>query len=392
MGENFAFFLPVMMASFGVLFAGVWRLRVRSAGYWSGAFFSVAGGFAIPAAFAALPSTIWGFVADLLFGTGFLLFSQALLERWHPSWLLRERFAILGLSMLLCAIAVALDNLPLELVASDFGCFLLIGLPLIAGRKHLRHWPDRTLFGAVTLVALDNLVRGSTVPLTLSSNDFQNSAYAFLMQALACVFGLFLALTALAANMLDLLARYRHEALHDPLSGLLNRRGFDEAIATQVRKPLPDGSLIVCDIDHFKTINDEYGHALGDRVIVALAGILAKATPPGAVTARFGGEEFVLFLPDTNAARAAGIANDIRETLAQDVAGKFGLARPLTASFGLSTVQRTDSAIHDAIARADAALYEAKARGRNRVCVRRALSSPSASGIEPVAAHLSNRA
>lgn len=383
MGENFAFFLPVMMASFGVVFGFVWSLRIRAAGYWCGAFSCVAGGFAVPAGFALIPTPLWGFAADLLFASGFLLFSQALLERWRPNWLLWVRVGIWALSVLLCAVALALDNLPFELVASDFGCFLLIGLPLIAGKDHLGNWSDRILFSAATLVALDNLVRGSTVPLTLSDGSFQSSDYAFLMQALACIFGLFLALAALAANMLDLLARYRRDALHDPLSGLLNRRGFDEAVSQKMRRLPAQGSLIVCDIDHFKTINDAHGHALGDRVIVALARILVQFAPADAVTARFGGEEFILFLPDSDAARAAAIANDIRESIARHVAEQLGLPRPLTASFGLSAVQRGDAAIHDAIARADAALYEAKTRGRNRVCVRRALAVPDRLADDP---------
>ena len=75
MGENFAFFLPVMMASFSVVFAFVWSLRVRAAGYWSAAYLCVAGGFAMPAGFALVPSPLWGLVADLLFASGFLLFS-----------------------------------------------------------------------------------------------------------------------------------------------------------------------------------------------------------------------------------------------------------------------------------------------------------------------------
>ncbi len=385
MGENFAFFLPVMMASFGVVFAFVWTLRVRAAGYWSAAFFCVAGGFAVPAGFVLVPTPLWGFLADLLFASGFLLFSQALLERWRPNWLLRVRIAIWALSVMLCAVSLMLDNLPFELAASDFGCFLLIGLPLIAGRDRLDNWSDRTLFGAATLVALDNLIRGSTVPLTLSGGSFLSSDYAFLMQALACVLGLFLALAALAANMLDLLARYQRDALHDPLSGLLNRRGFDDAIGQRARKLPMQGSLIVCDIDHFKSINDAHGHALGDRVIVTLARILVQFAPAEAITARFGGEEFILFLPDADAARAATVANDIRESIAQEVARQLGLSRPLTASFGLSAVQSGDAAIHDAIARADAALYEAKTHGRNRVCVRRALavSDKRADGPRP---------
>ncbi|SEQ87691.1 GGDEF domain-containing protein [Sphingobium sp. YR768] len=376
MGENFAFFLPIMMASFGIAFLIVWGWGARGAGWWSGAFFCVAGGFAVPVAFQALPTHLWGIVADLLFATGFLLFSQALLDRWRRNWMLRLRIAIWGGSILLCGLALWTDNLPLELVSSDFGCFLLISLPLVAAHGQLRRAPDRALYAAAVLVALDNLVRGSSVSLTLPGGvPFRDSEYAFLMQALACMFGLFLALSALAACVLDLLARYRHDAHVDPLSGLLNRRGFDELVVRQRRK---GGSLIACDIDHFKSVNDAHGHALGDRVIVTLADMLRTLAPANSIIARFGGEEFILFLPATDAATAAPIADAVRLHFAEQGAARLGLPRPLTASFGLTTLHRADPSIHDAIARADSALYEAKETGRNRLCVRRALAMPDA--------------
>lgn len=376
MGENFAFFLPVMMASFSIAFLILYSRGMPVAGWWSTGYFCVAGGFAIPAAYAAVPTPLWSLLADILFATGFLFFGEALLHRWRPFWLLPARIAIWALSWLLCAAAMATDNLPMELTASDFGCFLLIALPLIAARGRLTSGADRTLFAAAVLVALDNLVRGSTVQLTLAQDvNYLVSDYAFLTQALACIFGMFMALAALATHVLDLLARYERDAMVDPLSGLLNRRGFDDAVA-QLGTDARSGSLIVCDIDHFKAVNDEYGDALGDRVIVALARMLEDGTPDMAVTARFGGEEFVLFLPCTDAARAAAIANDVRESFTREIGSTLPLTRSLTASFGLSTVQRADTSIHDTIARADEALYQAKSRGRNRVCVRRALSSP----------------
>jgi len=361
-GENFAFFLPIMMASFGVAFLIVWGWGAREAGWWSGAFFSVAMGFAVPVAFDFLPTDLWGIVADTAFATGFLLFSQALLTRWRPNWVLGLRIAIWAISILICSFAVMRDIVPLELVSSDFGCFLLISIPLIAGRGQLRGWPDRALYAAVTLVALDNLLRGSSVSFTLPGGvAFRDSQYAFLMQALACMFGLFLALSALATAMQDVLTRYRHDAHVDPLSGLLNRRGFEEAVARHDAS----GSLIACDIDHFKRVNDAHGHGLGDRVIVALA---------DAVIARFGGEEFILFLPGADPAMATGIADAIRLRFAEQAASRLGLPGPLTASFGLTSLHRADRSIHDAIARADSALYEAKEKGRNRVAIRPALA------------------
>ncbi len=377
MGENYAFFLPVMMASFSIAFLILYSRGLRVAGWWSAGYICVAAGFTTPAAYAAVPTHLWSLLANLLFATGFLFFSEALLQRWRPFWLLPTRITIWAVSWLLSATAMAVGNLPMELAASDLGCFLLIALPLIAARGRLISGADRTLFAAALLVALDNLVRGSTVQLTVAQDiNYLVSDHAFLTQALACIFGMFLALAALATHVLDLLARYERDAMIDPLSGLLNRRGFDDAVM-QLGTTARSGSLIVCDIDHFKAVNDEYGHALGDRVIAALAGILKDGKPDMAVTARFGGEEFVLFLPCTDAARAAVIANDVRESFTREIRSTLPITRNLTASFGLSTVQRADTSIHDTIARADEALYQAKSRGRNRVCVRRALSSPN---------------
>lgn len=382
MGENFAFFLPVMMASFGVMFALLRSWHRRVATCWSASFFCSAGAFAVMLGPMGIPSRGWLLLSDALFAVSFFFGSQALLMRWRPGWLLPARIAICMLSVTLCSVAIALDNLPLEMVASDFGCFLLAALPLIAGKQHLKNWPDRILFAAAGLVALDNLVRGSTIPLTFDGKgDFQDSFYAYMMQATACMSGLFLAMAALSALILDQLKRLQRDALHDPLTNLLNRRGFDEAVANRARKGAMKGSLIVCDIDHFKSINDDHGHALGDRVICGLADMLRDHAPESAISARFGGEEFVLYLPGMNAAGAAGIANAIRESLAQKLAPHFGLNRVLTASFGLSTV--LEGSVQDAIIRADDALYEAKARGRNRVCVRRVLTS---SDREPVSA------
>ena len=377
MGENFAFFLPVMMAGFGIAFLIIWGWGAREAGWWSGGFFSVTGGFAVPVAFAAYPTHVWGIVADLMFATGFLFFSQALLDRWRRNWMLTLRWSIWGLSLCLCALGLVLGNVPFELVASDFGCFLLISIPLIAARGQLRSWPDRALYAAATLIALDNLLRGSSVSFTLPDGvELRDSQYAFLMQALACIFGLFLALSALAASMRDVLARYRHDAHVDPLSGLLNRRGFEEAVARLQRRDAMGGSLIACDIDHFKAVNDSHGHDMGDQVIISLAQTLRLLAPADAVVARFGGEEFILLLPGIDPAAAGGIADAMRLRFAEQAAPRLGLPGILTASFGLTTLHCADRSIHDAIARADSALYEAKGSGRNRLCIRRALAMP----------------
>lgn len=372
MGANFAFFLPVMMASFSFAFLIVWRSGARAAAWWSAAFLCVAGGFSVPYAAHFAPSAAWAYVADGLFATGFLLFGQALLARWRPGWLIRTRIGIWAASIGLCVWAIGAQDLPAELVASDLGCFLLIAIPLVAARGRLKKLPDRALLASAILVSLDNLSRASTVAWTLDGDGggFWASEYAYLMQALASMFGLFLALSALAASVSDMMARYVHDALVDPLSGLLNRRGFDARLADLGARG-ESGCVVLCDIDHFKQVNDMHGHAEGDRVIVALADALRNAAPAGALVARFGGEEFVLFLPGMTIAPATAFANDARGHFSDEVGPGLELGRVLTASFGLSSRRPADTSIHDAIDRADMALYEAKARGRDRVCVQR---------------------
>lgn len=376
MGENFAFFLPVMMASFGAVFLAMSHWHVPVARLWSSGFFCVAAGFSTAFGYTAMPGPAWGILASLLFTIGFLCFSQALLHRWRPSWMLRTRIAIGAVSALLSGIAAAVDNLPMEFATSDLGCFLLTAIPLIAGRKHLQLWRERVLFGAAMLIALDYLVRGSIVPFTMPvSGQFYDSEYAYVMQALGCVLGLFLALAALGANMFDLVERYQQDAHIDPLTNLLNRRGFDDSVR-QLGALDKKSSLIICDIDRFKSVNDRFGHANGDQVIILLAGMLRQIAPSEALTARFGGEEFVLFLPDTSAARAFIIANVVRETFEEQAGKRLGIPNGLTASFGVTPVSSGKN-IADAIIRADKALYEAKAKGRNLVCMSRSEPTPA---------------
>lgn len=370
MGEKFAFFLPVMMASFSCAFLIMWRWGACEAKWWSAGYASAALGFATPLADAVLPLSFWPYFADICFASGFLFFGQALVMRWRPGWMLQTRLAIWATSVGLSWIAVFRGDLPLELVTSDFGCFLLITLALVAARGRLRAPVDQLLFIAALLPALDNLARGSTISLTLNGTGLYASEYGFLMQALACLFGLFMALAALAACVSDMVSGYRDDALLDPLTGLRNRRGFDAQIAAMGERA-KDACVILCDIDHFKAVNDMHGHAEGDRVIVALANALRALAPADAVTARFGGEEFVILLPGYSVSGAAILANRMRAHFSDEIGPRLHLGRVLTASFGVADRRPGDGTVHDAIDRADLSLYEAKREGRDRVCLHR---------------------
>jgi diguanylate cyclase (GGDEF)-like protein len=162
----------------------------------------------------------------------------------------------------------------------------------------------------------------------------------------------------------------------DALTGLLNRRGFDEVMAREwwrARRETKPISLLMLDVDRFKIYNDHFGHPAGDGVLRALgACILSHIRPPGDVAARYGGEEFTVILPDTDLAGAAEVAEAIR-------AGVEGLAMPhaesgvvLTVSIGAAafTAAGAIGTAEALLAAADAALYESKGAGRNRVTLR----------------------
>lgn len=164
-------------------------------------------------------------------------------------------------------------------------------------------------------------------------------------------------------------AEIAHErAMTDALTGLLNRYGLQRALqreqaeARRYQRPL---SCLLIDLDNFKYVNDTFGHAAGDSALQQIADILSKAVRGSDMVFRYGGEEFLVLLPETNLEGAAALAEKIR--LAAD-AQLFGAGHifPLTLSAGVATLSEHESG-HDMIARADMALYHAKAQGRNRV-------------------------
>ena len=168
-------------------------------------------------------------------------------------------------------------------------------------------------------------------------------------------------------------ARLEHLAQTDALTQLLNRRVLTTRMATEmVRAQRYDATLalLMIDLDHFKQVNDRYGHLVGDEVLRDLGGILREAVRTIDVAARYGGEEFVVLLPETDDAGAEAFAERLRARVAAHPFARQVRPEPLrlTASIGLAVypAARVES-VEDLLARADAALYRAKADGRDRV-------------------------
>jgi diguanylate cyclase (GGDEF)-like protein len=154
------------------------------------------------------------------------------------------------------------------------------------------------------------------------------------------------------------------------LSGLFNRGGFERhaeaAMRDAARRGLPV-ALVISDLDHFKAINDTFGHAAGDRVIEAFAGFLRSATNGNQIAGRIGGEEFAITLPGANLSGARLFAECARSAFAALPIDGLPDDRRFTASFGVAEL-RVGESFSDLMRRADEALYEAKKGGRD--CVR----------------------
>ncbi|MDR7379882.1 diguanylate cyclase (GGDEF)-like protein [Rhodoferax ferrireducens] len=183
---------------------------------------------------------------------------------------------------------------------------------------------------------------------------------AFFVQIL-CNFGIALLTVSLVSQRSA--RRLQQMAQTDPLTGVGNRRWFLAQLPAQVHT----GAVVVMDLDHFKQINDRFGHAVGDQVLVDFAHCVNSMLGAGERFARYGGEEFSLFLPHASAAEALALAERLRQGVEQQVHLNQDVRVPVTVSLGVASATPHDLSWQALLHRADQALYAAKSAGRNRV-------------------------
>lgn len=182
---------------------------------------------------------------------------------------------------------------------------------------------------------------------------------------LSIVTNVLVSLSGVAARH-RLVAELTQKAHYDQLTGLVNRRFMDELLVNEIercrryRSPM---TVLLLDIDHFKSINDTFGHDAGDRVLETVASRLRNTVRSVDSVARWGGEEFIVMLAETDLSSALVVGENIRKTVEK---GEYALNRPVTVSIGVSEFKKDDT-VDTLIKRADVALYDAKDKGRNQV-------------------------
>lgn len=218
------------------------------------------------------------------------------------------------------------------------------------------------LLGFTAMHFLAKAVIASVVRSGDTAVTYYTSQYALVSQSATAVLMVAVALTTMGVMIRDAFEDAVAQAETDALSGLLNRRGFDRRATASLGTG--EFTALMCDLDHFKRVNDTLGHAFGDQVIKEFAAVARKCSVQGSIVGRTGGEEFSLLVPE-------GIdrAVEIAETIAreQKIASERAFGRPVTISIGVVTCGA--GGLAETMRRADHELYRAKAAGRDRVAV-----------------------
>lgn len=224
---------------------------------------------------------------------------------------------------------------------------------------------------AVTPMVLQNRVIGCLAQGSTRPGHFAADRATDMLEHLAAVI-------ALCTDNVVNHERLREDGLTDPLTGLANRRFFDRRLFEEVERWFRHGSALsclLCDIDHFKSVNDRFGHQVGDQVLQKVAQVLGSDLRGSDVLARYGGEEFVLLLPDTGIVRAGEIAERLRQRVAALQPGgggehTVGVSISVgVAGLGGEIKLEQEEARNWLLQQADQALYQAKTSGRNQVCI-----------------------
>jgi diguanylate cyclase (GGDEF)-like protein len=249
------------------------------------------------------------------------------------------------------------------------------------GNKLLHCWlvPDTKCFNGTEIASQDKSTMCLTCPV-FSSQD-ANSIEGILLidnyeskkpidEKTITILSVIAHAVGIAINNSKTYSSVLRDSIHDELTGLHNRRYFNERLIDEVdraKRYENTLSLLLCDIDHFKNVNDTYGHPVGDDVLIWLGNVFQNKLRKTDLVARFGGEEFAVVLLNTEKNKAFEIAENLRSAIADSYLPEYQKVK-VTISIGISTLGVDSNSFDGLINQADKALYHAKSKGRNMVC------------------------
>ena len=265
-------------------------------------------------------------------------------------------------------------NLAARVYIIKIMCLVVLCLPLLRWQSiqpinRFDHWM-RWIY--VAFLCSDLVHTLLQLPASLGGDETRFTTTWFWLgtHMFAISFGLAMSALLLFAITTDVMERVNHERLRDPLTQLLNRRGFEE-LSPHAKLPQPQQqwALLALDLDHFKQVNDHYGHAVGDQVLQSLATLLQQQVRAGDLVARFGGEEFVVLAAVPHSAAAEQLAQRIRTSVAQaQLLPHTAPQQSITISIGVAMMPgQLPLRTAQALLVADHQLYQAKFTGRNQV-------------------------
>ncbi|MBL9067091.1 MAG: GGDEF domain-containing protein [Sphingopyxis sp.] len=374
------FFIQLLNPGIGLLFAAAFFLlwlnrRDRYVAYAAGAYTASAIAFLILDVGPVLPYELHRIPANIGFLATGALFAAAIIGRyglpipWRSMALAAAASMAVFLWFLLGQPSIGGRILSISIGAAIIAMMIVRALwPL-----HKPHVIDRVLFWVAALSVI-NLTARPIVLLALgggfdSYDGFQQSVYWTTVQFTQAMVSVLAAIGLMVAVAIDQIDELRRQVDDDNLSGLLNRRGFEARAGSALRRCLDDDrpvALMIADLDHFKRVNDTYGHAVGDAIIAAFGAHVRAIATAELIAGRIGGEEFALLVPGAGIETARQFAEAVRTGLAAAAADRIPAALVPTASIGLTIAvpgRNLSALMHEA----DQALYEAKRTGRNRV-------------------------
>lgn len=368
------FLTALVAALIGLLQLAVWLQRPRTPAllWWAGAHL-IGGLGALAMAFRAdLPASLLVLFANTLILLGFSAIWTGARVFGGRKTLWPSLIAGPVLWLYACAIPSFYENFPIRVALFSF----LAGAITLAAGQELDRPLNRPLMSsrlAAGILYAHGLLLLLRVPFAFLldySSDFSQAPLWFAVvgiEPVLFIIAIGLCLIALVKERVELTVR--QAAGSAPLTGIANRRAFleqAENLAATVRKTASSGAMLVFDLDHFKRINDTYGHGAGDQVLILFSGILRRNLRRTDAVGRIGGEEFAAFLPGADKNSARRNADRIRN-LFREAALAPGLPTPASVSIGVAVAAGTAVDVASLIECADRALYRAKLAGRDQV-------------------------